>query len=142
MTILQILIAAVLIAGGIAAYFALRGKRGSGTARGGSIPTPPARNAVSPAPSKPAPSRAISGNFDISVDTVDGAQKVTVIVKGFSGSDWKSRVRPAIERVSSVKWEFPKNLGDGRRQLTGTVRGGSADRAVADIRSATARFGT
>lgn len=95
-------------------------------------------SATAPAPRQPA--RVVSGNFDVTSDIVEGVQKVTVTVKGFSGSDWKTRVRPALDRVSSVKWEFPKNLKDGRRQMTGTVRGGNADSAVAEIRSATARF--
>jgi hypothetical protein len=94
---------------------------------------------TSPAPVRQ-PARVVSGNFDVTTDTVEGVQKVTVTIKGFSGSDWKTRVRPALDRVSSVKWEFPKNLKDGRRSMTGTVRGGNADAAVSEIRSATARF--
>jgi hypothetical protein len=91
---------------------------------------------VAPAP-KPQP----QGNFTINADMVEGQPTVIVYISGFSGSDFKSRVRPALERVSSVKWTFPKNLKDGRRQMTGTVRGGTLDSAIADVRSAASRFG-
>lgn len=93
---------------------------------------------TAPAPRQPA--RVVTGNFDVTTDTVEGVQKVTVTINGFSGSDWKTRVRPALDRVSSVKWEFPKNLKDGRRSMTGTVRGTNVEAAVSEIRSATARF--
>ena len=88
-----------------------------------------------------APKPQPQGNFTVTADMVEGQPKVFVTIAGFSGSDFKSRVRPALERVSSVKWEFPKNLKDGRRQMVGTVRGGTIDGAIADVRRAGSRFG-
>jgi hypothetical protein len=132
-------------------FFALRNSRGSSSISSGSrrinsgsgrrINTGDTRRVVdAPAPAPRQPARVVTGNFEVTSDVVEGVQKVTVTISGFSGSDWKTRVRPALDRVSSVKWEFPKNLKDGRRQMTGTVRGGSVDSAVAAVRSATARF--
>lgn len=118
----------------------LRAAAQPGTTGGGKRAVSSARSNAAPTPA-PVIKAAPQGNFVVTADTVEGQPKVIVTVTGFSGSDFKSRVRPALERVSCIKWDFPKNLKEGTRQMTGTVRGGTVDSAIAAVRAAGSRFG-
>jgi hypothetical protein len=80
----------------------------------------------------PAPKvRSTNGRLEV---TVEGTT-ITVTATGYTGREWKERVRPALERVRVVKWQHPKNLHDGRRQMQGTLTGNAeqAKAAIANI---------
>lgn len=69
----------------------------------------------------------------VSVNTVDGATTVTVTISGVSSSKFKDKqsgLRKKIEAVSGVRWENPKNLGNGSREMVGRVTDTSRREAV------------
>jgi hypothetical protein len=60
----------------------------------------------------------------VSVSTTDGATVVSVTIIGVSASRFKDKqsgLRKKIEAVSGVRWENPKNLGNGTREMVGRV---------------------
>lgn len=69
----------------------------------------------------------------VAVNTVDGAMTVTVTISGVSSSKFKDKqsgLRKKIEAVSGVRWENPKNLGNGSREMVGRVTDASRREAV------------
>ncbi len=65
----------------------------------------------------------------------DGTVKITVVAVGYSGSQFKQRIRPRLASVRPVKWQHPTNLGEGKRQMEGVISGlpGAAIAAITGI---------
>jgi hypothetical protein len=112
--------------------------------RGGTVETasrvvsPPSKpKRVAPAPAAvpstnlqvPGTFKVGSGESHIEVTTANGengAVTVNVVAVGYSGSEFKNRVRPRLENVSNIRWQHPKNLGNGKREITGVITGSPA----------------
>lgn len=63
-------------------------------------------------------------SMKVSVNTTDGATVVTVTISGVTASRFKDKqsgLRKKIESVNGVRWENPKNLGNGTREMVGRV---------------------
>lgn len=78
-----------------------------------------------------------NGSSYLEVETVpqeDGSLKVTVVSVGYSGRDFKDRIRPRLEKIGGIKWQHPSNLGENRRQLDGSIpKGGNANAVLGAI---------
>lgn len=62
----------------------------------------------------------------------DGSTTVTVTATGFSGSQFKSKIRPRLENISGkgITWSNPINLGEGTRKMVCTIAAGADVNAV------------
>lgn len=84
----------------------------------------------------PQPFSTTVANHDsmkVSVNTTDGITIVTVTISGVSASKFKDKqsgLRKKIESVTGVRWENPKNLGNGTREMVGRVTHTSHREAV------------
>lgn len=84
------------------------------------------------------------GRIKVNVEmSEDGSTKVIVVrTSGLSGSDFKGNngLRPRLENISGVKWDFPKNEG-GNRIMSGKVVPGANESEIADkLKSTCERF--
>lgn len=84
------------------------------------------------------------GRVKVNVEmSEDGSTKVVVIrTSGLSGSDFKGNngLRPRLENISGIKWDFPKNEG-GNRIMSGKVVPGANESEIADkLRTTCERF--
>jgi hypothetical protein len=71
--------------------------------------------------------------------------QVTVTARGLSASEFKgnngnSGFRQKLENISGVSWENPKNLGDGRRTITGTVKSSNTAEVAAKLKEVATRY--
>lgn len=89
---------------------------------------------AAPAESEPAdPNRKIDVKAELQPDS---SVIVVVTVSGFTGAEFKKRIRPRLQQVSGIKWKHPTNIGDGARRMEGTVKAGTrADLAVAAVKA-------
>lgn len=60
----------------------------------------------------------------------DGSVAISVKVTGYSGSQFKTRIRARLENVRGVCWNNPVNEKNGTRRMEGTVRSGDAATAL------------
>jgi len=71
--------------------------------------------------------------------------QVAVTVRGFSASEFKGNngnggFRQKVENISGVSWENPKNLGDGRRTMTGVIKSSNTGEVGAKLKEVAARY--
>jgi len=64
-----------------------------------------------------------NSKLNVSLNTTDGVTTVKVIASGLSASQFKGNngLRQRLENLAGVSWQNPKNLGDGTRQMEGTI---------------------
>ncbi len=62
----------------------------------------------------------------------DGDTTLTVTAYGFSGSQFKSKIRPRLENISGkgITWSNPVNLGEQQRKMECTIAAGADVKAV------------
>lgn len=51
--------------------------------------------------------------------------KLVVTVSGYTARDFKTRIRPRLERLKEIRWERPVNEGESRRRMEGVITGSS-----------------
>lgn len=71
--------------------------------------------------------------------------QVAVTVRGLSASEFKGNngnggFRSKLENIAGVSWENPKNLGDGRRTMTGVIKSSNSGEVGAKLKEVAARY--
>lgn len=103
---------------------------------------------------EPAPSAPLSvgklfeqGRITVEVTKPEDSTnlQVTITARGLSASEFKgnngnSGFRQKLENISGVSWENPKNLGDGRRTITGTVKSANTAEVAAKLKDVATRY--
>jgi hypothetical protein len=86
------------------------------------------------------------GRVLIEVTRPEGsAPQVTVTTSGFSASDFKGNngnggFRQKLENIAGIKWENPKNLGEGKRTMTGAVKSSNEGEVAAKLVETAGRY--
>lgn len=63
----------------------------------------------------------------------DGSVAITVKVVGYTGSQFKNRIRNRLENVRGVSWKNPVNEHNGTRRVEGTIGAAGAAAALKAI---------
>lgn len=86
------------------------------------------------------------GRITIEVTRLEGSNpQVTVTTTGFSASEFKGNngnngFRQKLENIAGITWENPKNLGDGKRTITGAVKSSNEADVAAKLKETAARY--
>jgi hypothetical protein len=111
----------------------------------------PKVKAVKPAPTQPTATLATGklvaqGRVLVEVARVEGtATQVIVSTSGLSASEFKGNngnggLRQRLEGIGGIKWENPKNLGEGKRTMTGTVKTNNEGELAAKLIEVASRY--
>jgi hypothetical protein len=71
--------------------------------------------------------------------------QITVTVTGLSASEFKGNngnggFRQRLESISGISWENPKNLGNGKRTITGAVKSSNEGELAAKLKETASRY--
>ncbi len=87
-----------------------------------------------------------NGRVTIEVTRPEGtAPQVIVTTSGFSASEFKGNngnggFRQKLESIGGIKWEHPKNLGEGKRTMTGAVKSSNEGELAAKLIEVASRY--
>lgn len=86
------------------------------------------------------------GRITVEVVRPDGtAPQVTVTVTGLSASEFKGNngnggLRQKLENIAGISWENPKNLGEGKRTISGAVKSSNEGEVAAKLKELASRY--
>ncbi len=86
------------------------------------------------------------GRVIVEVSRPEGAPpQVVVTTSGLSASEFKGNngnggLRQRLEGIGGIKWENPKNLGEGKRTMTGAVKTNNEGEVAAKLIEVASRY--
>jgi hypothetical protein len=86
------------------------------------------------------------GRITVEVARPEGSTpQVTVTVTGLSASEFKGNngtggLRGRLENIAGISWENPKNLGNGKRTITGAVKSSNEGEVAAKLKETASRY--
>ncbi|MBU6453609.1 MAG: hypothetical protein KGS72_17655 [Cyanobacteria bacterium REEB67] len=86
------------------------------------------------------------GRITVEVSRTEGTQpEVTVTARGLSASEFKGNngnhgLRQKLENIAGISWQNPKNLGEGKRVMTGVVKSSNEAEVAAKLAETASRY--
>ena len=86
------------------------------------------------------------GRITVDVSRNDAGQaEIIVTARGLSASEFKGNngnhgLRQKLENISGISWENPKNLGEGKRIMSGVVKSSNEGEVASKLSETVARY--
>ena len=86
------------------------------------------------------------GRITVEVTRTETDQpEVTVTARGLSASEFKGNngnhgLRQKLENIAGISWQNPKNLGEGKRVMTGVVKSSNEGEVAAKLAETASRY--